>query len=221
MVRQGETSSIVELFRLVRNNIQFILHGENDKVLLVTSSVSGEGKSFISANLAASFALLDKRVALVGLDIRSPKLAEMLDLHEQPGITGYLATKGIGLDDIVQHSTEVPSLDIYVGGAIPPNPSELLLTKHVGEMINALRERYDMIVIDSAPIAMVSDTFSLTKHADAVIFVARANYTKRNFLKYLNSVLSRGQLKNVAVVLNDSNPRVSAGYGYGYGKDEE
>ena len=219
VVRQGETSSIVELFRLVRNNIQFMLHDDNDKVLLVTSSVSGEGKSFVSLNLAASFALLDKKVALVGLDIRSPKLAEMLNLKEQPGITGYLATKGIGLDDIVQHSTEVSGLDVYVGGTIPPNPSELLLTKHVGEMINALRERYDMIIIDSAPIAMVSDSFSLAKHTDATVFVARANYTKRNFIRYLNTVLNRGQLKNVSLVLNDTNPSLSSGYGYGYGTD--
>lgn len=220
VVREGKTSSIVELFRLVRNNIQFMLHDDTDKVLLVTSSVSGEGKSFVSANLAASFALLDKKVALVGLDIRSPKLAEMLDMREQPGITGFLSTKGLGLDDIVQHSAVVPGLDVFVGGVIPPNPSELLLTKHVEELVGQLRERYDMVVVDSAPIAMVSDTFSLAKYADAVLFVTRANYTKRNLIKYLNTVLGRGQLKNVSVVVNDTNPRVSTGYGYGYGTEE-
>ena len=134
VVKDGKTSAIVELFRYVRNNLQFMLNKEDDKVILVTSSVSGEGKSFISTNIASSFALLGKRVALVGMDIRSPKLAQMLDLNEMPGVTSYLSRSDVSLDQIAQPCKEVKGLDVFVGGAIPPNPSELLLSDRVKDM---------------------------------------------------------------------------------------
>lgn len=221
VVKPGKTSSIVELFRLLRNNIQFMLPSAEHKVLLVTSSVSGEGKSFVSTNLAASFALLGgKKVALVGMDIRSPKLADMLGLSTSPGVTSYLAKSEINFTDVPQQIDVISGLDVLVGGPIPPNPSELLLSSRVNDLFNELRARYDVIVVDSAPIAMVSDTFSLVRHADAVVYVTRANYTKRSLIKYFNTVVRRGQLKNVAMVVNDSNPRLSQGYGYGYGKEE-
>ena len=138
-----------------------MLNKEDDKVILVTSSVSGEGKSFISTNIASSFALLGKRVALVGMDIRSPKLAQMLDLNEMPGVTSYLSRSDVSLDQIAQPCKEVKGLDVFVGGAIPPNPSELLLSDRVKDMFRDLRERYDVIIVDSAPVAMVSDSFAL------------------------------------------------------------
>jgi len=221
VVKDGKTSSIVELFRLLRNNIQFMLPSADDKVLLVTSSISGEGKSFVSTNLAASYALLGKRVALVGMDIRSPKLASMLNLNDAPGVTAYLAKQDVTLDDIVQHSSEVKNLDVMVGGTIPPNPSELLLTNRVQQLFDDLKARYDYIIVDSAPIAMVSDTYSLSPYASVTVYVTRANYTKRNLIKYMNNAIARGQLHNVAVVLNDSNPKQSQGYGYGYGQEKE
>lgn len=221
VVRAGKTSSIVELFRLLRNNVQFMLPNLDDKVILVTSSVSGEGKSFVSLNLASSFALLGKKVALVGMDIRSPKLHEYLGINPRPGVTTYLSKSDVVLPDIVQHLNDVENLDVIVGGPIPPNPSELLLTTRVKELIDALREEYDFVIIDSAPMAMVSDTFSLARYANAVVYVSRANYTKRHFIKYLNEVVANGQLHNVAAVLNDTNPRYSMGYGYGYGSEVE
>ena len=221
VVKEGKSSSIVELFRLLRNNIQFMLPTPNDKVMLVTSSVSGEGKSFISMNLASSFSLLGKRVALVGMDIRSPKLAEMLNINDAPGVTAFLAKQHVTLDDVIQHCPEVENLDVIVGGVIPPNPSELLLTTRVQDLIDQLKERYDYVIIDSAPIAMVSDTYSLTRYANVTVYVTRANYTKRSLVRYMNNALSRHQLNNVAVVLNDSNPKMSQGYGYGYGQDKE
>ena len=221
VVREGKTSSIVELFRLIRNNLQFMLSGNGSQVVLVTSSVSGEGKSFVATNVAASFALLGKRVALVGMDIRNPKLADMLNLRAVPGMTSYLSKADTTLNEVRQSTTEVAGLDVYVGGAIPPNPSELLLNDHMSTLIEELKQHYDVIVIDTAPIGMVSDTFSLAKYAAATLFVTRANYTKRNMIKYLNAVVARGQLKNVALVLNDTNPRVSMGYGYGYGADDK
>jgi len=221
VVQDGKTSSIVELFRLLRNNIQFMLPSKDDKVLLVTSSVSGEGKSFVSTNLAASFALLGKRVALVGMDIRSPKLASMLAMREAPGVTAYLAKHDISLDQIIQPCDQVKGLDVIVGGTIPPNPSELLLTDRVQQLFEELKTRYDMIVVDSAPVAMVSDTFSLSRYANVIVYVTRSNYTKRNHIKYLNTAIQRGQLNHVALVLNDTNPKLSQGYGYGYGESKE
>ena len=221
VVRPQKTSSIVELFRLIRTNIQFMLSKESNNVILVTSSVSGEGKSFVSTNIAASFALLGKKVALVGMDIRSPKLAEYLELKAAPGVTAYLSKNNVTIDEIAQKLPEIDGLDVYVGGVIPPNPSELLQSERLSQFINELRQRYDMVFIDSAPVAMVSDSLSLVGHADAVVYVTRANYTKRNLVKYANDLVARGQLRNVAMVINDTTPSLSAGYGYGYASSDD
>ena len=221
VVKDGKTSAIVELFRYVRNNLQFMLNKEDDKVILVTSSVSGEGKSFISTNIASSFALLGKRVALVGMDIRSPKLAQMLDLNEMPGVTSYLSRSDVSLDQIAQPCKEVKGLDVFVGGAIPPNPSELLLSDRVKDMFRDLRERYDVIIVDSAPVAMVSDSFALDKYSNATVYVTRANYTKRNLIKFMNRIAANKQLKNMCIVLNDTKPSNDNTYGYGYGKTQD
>lgn len=220
VVKPGKTSSIVELFRLLRNNVQFLMTKKDDKVVLVTSSISGEGKSFISANLASSFALLGKKVALVGMDIRSPQLAKMLSIKDTPGVTNYLSNSDIEINEIVQQVADVENLNVIVAGPIPPNPSELLLGERTTKLFEDLRKDFDIIIIDSAPIAMVSDTFSLAKFGDTTLFVTRANHTKRNLVKYFNDVVARKQFSNAAVVLNDSNPRLSAGYGYGYGKEK-
>lgn len=220
VVKPGKTSSIVELFRLLRNNVQFLMTKKDDKVVLVTSSISGEGKSFISANLASSFALLGKKVALVGMDIRSPQLAKMLSIKDAPGVTNYLSNSDIEISEIVQQVNDVENLNVIVAGPIPPNPSELLLGERTAKLFEDLRKDFDIIIIDSAPIAMVSDTFSLAKFGDTTLFVTRANHTKRNLVKYFNDVVARKQFSNAAVVLNDSNPRLSAGYGYGYGKEK-
>lgn len=220
VVKPGKTSSIVELFRLLRNNVQFLMTKKDDKVVLVTSSISGEGKSFVSTNLASSFALLGKKTALVGMDIRSPQLAKILNIKDAPGVTSFLSTPDMALTDIVQQVEDIENLNVIVAGPIPPNPSELLLGERTPQLIEQLRKEFDIIIIDSAPIAMVSDTFSLANYGDATLFVTRAKYTKRNFIKYFNDVVARKQFHNAAVVLNDSNPRLSAGYGYGYGKEK-
>ncbi|MBQ9577843.1 MAG: polysaccharide biosynthesis tyrosine autokinase [Muribaculaceae bacterium] len=215
VVKDGKTSSIVELFRYVRNNLQFLLNKEDDKVILVTSSVSGEGKSFISTNIASSFALLGKRVALVGMDIRNPKLAQILNLNEMPGVTSYLSRSDVSLAQIAQPCSEVKGLDVFVGGAIPPNPSELLLGDRVKDFFRDLREQYDVIIVDSAPVAQVSDTFALDKYSNATVYVTRANYTRRNLVKFMNRIAANKQLKNMCVVLNDTKPSNDNTYGYG------
>ena len=221
VVKDGKTSSIVELFRYVRNNLQFMLNKEDDKVILVTSSISGEGKSFISTNIASSFALLGKRVALVGMDIRNPKLAQMLNLNEMPGVTSYLSRADVTLGQIAQACPEVKGLDVFVGGAIPPNPSELLLGDRVKDFFRDLREQYDVIIVDSAPVAQVSDSFALDKYINATVYVTRANYTKRALVKFMNRIAANKQLKNMCVVLNDTKPSNDNTYGYGQKNDKD
>ena len=219
VVLPGKNSSIVELFKLVRNNLQFMLPSPDDKVVLVTSSVSGEGKSFISINIAASFALLGKRVALVGMDIRNPQLADALRLKSMPGVTSYLAQSSTQLEQIAQQVPDIDNLDVFVGGAIPPNPSELLVSDRTEQLMAELSRAYDIIILDSAPIGVISDTFSLAKFTHATIFVTRANFTKRNTLKIFNDAVARGQLHNSAIVLNDTKLNSSQTYGYGSSED--
>lgn len=218
VVSESTTRPIAELFRLLRTNLQFMLPAKDrGQVVMVTSGNSGEGKTFISMNIAESLALLNKKVVLVGMDIRLPMLAQNLGLPTSPGVTNFLS-ENISIDQIIKHRN---NCDVVVAGPVPPNPSELLLTERVEILIAELKSRYDYVVIDSAPIALVSDTLSLSRFTDAVVYVARANYTQRRFIKYLNHVVDRGQLKNVSIVMNDTNPKFSHGYGYGYGYGEK
>ena len=221
VVSETSTRPIAELFRLLRSNLHFMLPVNSlsdGQIVMVTSSCSGEGKTFISMNVAESLALMDKKIVLVGLDIRLPMLAQNLGLPSAPGVTTYLSGAISDIDKLIQHHK---NCDIIVAGPVPPNPSELLLSGRIDQLINELKQRYDYVIIDSAPIGLVSDTFSLGKYSDVVIYVTRANYTKKSFIKYLNSVVERGQLKNVAVVVNDTNPKLSHGYGYGYGAKDD
>lgn len=221
VVSETSTRPIAELFRLLRSNLHFVIPVNSlseGQVAIVTSSCSGEGKTFVSMNVAESLALMDKKVVLVGLDIRLPMLAQNLGLPSTPGVTTYLSGAISDVDKLIQHHR---NCDIIVAGPVPPNPSELLLSGRIDQLINELKQRYDYVIIDSAPIGLVSDTFSLAKFSDIVLYVTRANYTKKSFIKYLNTVVERGQLKNVAVVVNDTNPKLSHGYGYGYGSKDE
>ncbi len=215
VISEGESSSIAELFRLVRNNIQFILNNKDEKVILVTSSISGEGKSFICSNLAISLALLGKRVLLVGMDIRNPQLANYLGLHNPKGLTNYLADAQTDIHDIIIPNAIQENLDIILAGPVPPNPSELLLSERVDELFAAMRKEYDYIVVDSAPVSMVSDTFCLRRISDATVYVCRANYTTKEFIRYANRIVSEKRLNKVSFVLNGTTAK--QGYGYGYG----
>lgn len=219
VVHEGDNSSISELFRLLRTNLQFMLTGRKDKVVLLTSSVSGEGKSFVSVNLAIALSLLKKRVLIIGLDIRNPRLSEYLNVSSRFGITNYLASEEVEIDQIIVPSNINPLLDIITAGPVPPNPAELILSNRLDALFDELRNRYDYIIVDSAPVAMVSDTFSLMRIADAVIYVCRANYTQREYIRYCNNLVTDGRLRNVSLVVNATNS--SQGYGYGVGPNGE
>ena len=170
----------------------------------------------LSNQATLHFALLGKRVVLVGMDIRSPKLANMLNIKDAPGVTNFLSNSDLTAKDLIQQTPEIDNFNVIVAGPIPPNPSELLLSGRTSQLIEQLRKDYDLIILDSAPIALVSDTFSLANFSDTTLFVTRANYTKRYLIKYFNDVVNRKQFQNAAVVINDTNPRLSTGYGYGY-----
>ena len=219
VVKEGDTSSIAELFRLMRTNLQFLLTGKQDKVILLTSSVSGEGKSFVSVNLSISLSLLKKRTIIIGLDIRNPQLAEYMNIKSRWGITNYLASEDVTIDDIIVPSNINPMLDVIVAGPIPPNPAELLLNQRLDNLFAELRERYDYIIIDSAPVGMVSDTFSLTRVSDTTVYVCRANYTQRDHIRYCNTIVGENRLRNVSLVINATTAK--QGYGYGYNQNGE
>ena len=213
-VKEGVNSASAELFRLLRSNLRFMLpsHATNP-VILVTSNINGEGKSYVATNLAISLALLDKKVALVGLDIRKPMLAQYLNLPSQGCLTSYLSDDAYSIDDLVIPS-ETKGLDILPAGIIPPNPNELLLSDRLDQLFVELRQRYDYIVVDSAPVALISDTFQLNRVADMTVYVCRARYTTFDLIDYLNQVHEQKRLPNIVTVLNGVNAG-KAGYGYG------
>lgn len=213
-----DSSSIAELFRLIRTNLGFVM-GSANKVVLVTSTKSGEGKSFVSVNLAASFALLGKKVLLVGMDIRKPQLANYLGISHQPGLTQYLSSEQYKISDIIQKSVEVESLDVVVAGPVPPNPAELLAEGKVDAFFASMREIYDYIIIDSAPVGMVSDTFVLDRVADATVYVCRADYTTLQDIDFVSNLYDEKRLKKLSLIVNGTSAK--KGYGYGYGKAKE
>ncbi len=215
IVTPTSTSSATELFRLIRSNLLYVLNDTDDKVVLLTSSTSGEGKSFISINLAASLALLGKKVLLVGMDIRAPKLASYLNVRNPHGLTQYLASSEIALDDIINKGAvaDFPTLDIIVAGPIPPNPAELLISKKVDNMFEELRNKYDYIIVDSAPVGMVSDTFSLNRISNATIYVTRVNRTTVQDVDFIEDIYEHNRLNKLSVVVNGVKSKKVYGYG--------
>lgn len=220
VVKPKSTSSTAELFRLVRSNLLFMLGSPDNKVVLMTSTKSGEGKSFISINLAASLAMLDKKVLLIGLDIRKPRLAEYLNMPPTPGFTTYIAGgSSLTIDQILHKDALISGLDVIFAGPIPPNPAELLVSDAVDEFFKEMRKRYDYIIIDSAPVGMVSDSLALARVADATVYVCRADYTTKSDIRLFADMYENKRLPKVSLVLNGTVAR--QGYGYGYGEDKQ
>ena len=219
-VREGENSVSAELFRTLRTNMSFMQPSTaKTPIVLVTSSINGEGKSYVATNLAISMTLLGKKVALVGLDIRKPMLASYLDLPTNGSLTSYLADSAYDIDDIIV-STNITRLDVIPAGIIPPNPSELLQSNRLDELFVELRNRYDYIVVDSAPVAMVSDTFLLSRLVDMTVYVTRANYTTFELVDFLNQTHEQQRLPKMVAVLNGVDAKkIGYGYGYGYGQN--
>ncbi len=206
-------SPLADSFRAIRTNLQFFSKGVDKMVILITSSASGEGKSFISINLASVYALLGKKVLLLGFDLRRPALYKDFNLLNEMGITSYLINKA-SIDAIIQ-PTQIENLDLIAAGPIPPNPVELIASKEVEVFFDELKKRYDYIIIDSAPIGAVTDSFLLFKYADINVFTVRHNYTYVDALKTNLKNIENKKLENVTLLVNDIKLKANS-YGYSY-----
>lgn len=215
-VREGSNDSFNEMIRLLRANLLFVIDGKEQKVINMLSSISGEGKSFVLLNLAMSLAILDKKVLIVELDIRRPRLAKELNLNNKQGITLFLSGH-INKSELVNPSGVHPNLSIITSGAIPPNPNELLAKPLLDELINDMRCEYDYILIDTPPVGLVSDSFLLNRLADVNLYVARVGYTPKKMIENADQYFRENRLKKMYFVLNyvDLN---GAEYRYGLGK---
>ena len=218
-VFENQNNLMSETFRNVRTNLQFML--ENGKnVILVTSTISGEGKSFISANLAISLSLLGKKVVIVGLDIRKPGLNKVFNIpKKEHGITQYLTNTTANLMDFVQPSDINKNLFILPGGTVPPNPTELLARGGLEKAIETLKANFDYVILDTAPVGMVTDTLLIGRVADLSVYVCRADYTHKAEFTLINELAENNKLPNLCIAFNglDLNSR-KYGYYYGYGK---
>ena len=210
------------MFRLVRTNLQFIIGSKKNPAILITSSISGEGKSFISINTAMSLALLNKKVVLIGMDIRNPVLRDYMHLSNvnSNGVTLYLSDTDCQIGDIIMPSGYNNNLDVIPAGPVPPNPSELLLSPRLDELIRELKKIYDYIIIDSAPIGIVSDTYLLNRVIDNCIYVARQDHTPREASNLINEIYAEKRLNGMALILNGTSATSSYGYGYGYERNK-
>ena len=222
VVHENKNNLMEEIFRSLRTNLQFLMK-EHDKVILMTSTTSGEGKTFIASNVAISFALLGKKVALVGLDIRKPRLAELFEIDDHHhGITNLLIKDNITWDDVnkqIVNSGVNSNLDLLMAGPVPPNPGELVTRKSLEETMDILKEHYDYIIIDTAPVGLVTDTLALGRIANATVYVCRADYTQKSSFGLINGLAYEKKMPNMSIVLNGVDlSKKKYGYYYGYGK---
>ena len=218
-VFENQNNLMSETFRGIRTNLQFLLE-EGQKVVMVTSTVSGEGKSFVSANTAISLSLLGKKVVIVGLDIRKPGLNKVFNLStKEKGITQFLTDPKRNIMDLVQSSDINSNLFILPGGAVPPNPTELLARKGLEEAIEQLKQHFDYIVLDTAPVGMVTDTQLISRIADLTVYVCRADYTRKSEFALVNELATTNKLPRISIAINGLDlKKKKYGYYYGYGK---
>ncbi len=227
VVSKNSNNVLTESFRSLRTNLQFVMKNTAGKVILFTSTSSGEGKTFISSNMSAGLALLGKKVLLVGADIRRPRLAEVFNVNRKAeGLTSYLVADAKDLhilDKCIIKSDTVEGLDLLPAGIVPPNPSELLSCENLDKAFEYLKTKYDYIVVDTAPVGIVSDAMIVSRVADAIVYVLRLDYTHKDDVVFLNNIIAEGKLENVSVVINGMTKKMISYYkshsrysGYGY-----
>lgn len=211
-------SALSESFRAIRSSLQFLYKKQSlsgSKTLMLTSSISGEGKTFCSINIATVFALSEKKTIILGLDLRKPKIFDDFNIKNDIGAVNYLIGQK-GLDEVIQ-KTHVPYLDVITSGPIPPNPSELIMGESMKEMMDELKKRYDYIILDTPPVGLVSDALELAQYSDVTLYVVRQNFTKKEMLTLLNNRTKRGELSNISIIFNGYENKAKYGTGYGYG----
>ena len=213
LTKLSPKSSIAEGFRALRSNLNYLEKSEEDIVYLVTSSISGEGKTFVAANLALVFANAGKKTLLLGADLRRPKLFKEFDTDNSKGLSSLLRDRG-DIEDVIT-DTNIDNLDVIVSGPLPSNPSDVFVGESFANNMNILRKKYDKIIIDTAPIGLVADAYMIMKYSDVNLYIIRQHFTNKNVLRFVNDLYEKERINNLFLVLND----VSSGTGvYGYGK---
>ncbi|MCL1669424.1 polysaccharide biosynthesis tyrosine autokinase [Elizabethkingia ursingii] len=226
IVQVNDLSPMAEAFRILITNMNFMLpKKEKGKVVFVTSTVKGEGKTFTSVNLSLTLATPTKKTIIIGSDIRNPQLQRYNSARKGlKGLTEYLYTEQTKLQDIIHVSTFNPNLDVIYSGMIPPNPTELLTNGRYEQLLEELKAEYDYIIVDTAPLMLVTDTFLIADLADATVYVTRSKYTEKTLIEFANNNINQKKIKNVGLVLNDVNKNYFGygnKYGYGYGAKEK
>lgn len=222
----NDLSPMAEAFRILITNLNFILpKKDKGKVVFVTSTVKGEGKTFTSVNLSLTLAMPGRKTIIIGSDIRNPQLQRYNTARKGlKGLTEYLYSDQTKLEEIIHVSTFNPNLDVIYSGMIPPNPTELLTNGHYEKLLKELKMKYDYIIIDTAPLMLVTDTFLIADLADATIYVTRSKYTERSLVEFANNNINQNKIKNAGFVLNDVNKNYFGygnKYGYGYSAKEK
>lgn len=223
-ISKTSKTPISEAFRILKTNIDFLLTNvDNDKsgkVIFTTSSISGEGKTFMSINIAKTLAISGKKVAIIGTDFRFPKFHEILDLPNgktTTGFTNYITDTNLNIEDVIYKENNEDPIDIIPPGIIPPNPTGLLTNKRVHTMFEYLKEHYDYVIVDTAPVSLVTDTLLISKLADLTVYVVKENFSDKRLLSIPEKYYQEERLINLAVVLNYASSNMSGTYGYGYG----
>lgn len=219
VVSGNNNSSVAEAFRLLRTNVDFMIGGgkAGSKTVFVTSTIGKEGKSFVALNLAVSLAISGKKTLLVGMDLRAPKILKYLNTADKKGLTDFIMTGNGQLADYIFRAAELGNLDVLPSGSIPPNPAELLMHTGIKDLFTALKQQYKYIIVDTAPVGMVTDTLLLNDYADAFVYVVRANYLDKRLLNIAETSYKEKRLSNMAILINGSDHSKGYGYGYGYG----
>jgi capsular exopolysaccharide synthesis family protein len=216
VVDKTTRSMVAEQFRIIRSNLQYILTKKDKSTILVTSSFSGEGKSYVTTNMGAVLALAGKKTIILEFDIRKPKILSGLGIAKGPGLTNFLVGKA-NLADLVRQVPDQENLFVLGCGPIPPNPAELLLDQKVEELFAWLRENFDIILVDTAPVGMVSDAMTLSKFADSTLYLVRQGHTFKKQIALIDEFYRENKLPKVSIIVNDV--KIKAGYGYyGYGR---
>ncbi len=219
IMKTDSRSSSAEALRIIRTNLEFMISKASDdkaKTIFLTSTFPKEGKTFVSVNLAATFALSGKKVLLVGMDIRNPKLDDYITLPDR-GVTNFLSDKNLDLGSLIVKLDGYENLYVLPAGVIPPNPAELLMSKRVDTIFETLKAQFDYIIVDTAPVSLVADTLLIAKHADCFVYVVRANMLEKRMLTIPNTLYKENKLPNMCILLNDTDTSKGYGYSYGYG----
>jgi capsular exopolysaccharide synthesis family protein len=218
VVTKKSRTSISEIFQLVRANLLFATSGSKSQVILVTSGMSGEGKSFFSLNLGASIGLTGKKVALLEFDLRHPEFKQDLSLPSQVGLTDYLRSETISIQDLFAHSLIAPNLYVISAGNQVANPIELMMHPKLQLLFDELKTIFDYIILDTAPVGLVADAYALAPYADAAVFLMRYNFTNKNQIALINEIQANKKFRQPLIVLNDA--KKTNGYSSVYGYEE-